>query len=100
MKLPPALIAPPLYGLYKAWCATLRYDIAGRQAVDDLWHARTPMVFALWHDELFPLMHVRGDLEIVTVVSQSRDGEYLAQVLQRLGLRTARGSSSRGGVRR
>jgi lysophospholipid acyltransferase (LPLAT)-like uncharacterized protein len=99
VKLPPALIAPPLYGLYKAWCATLRYDIAGRQAVDDLWHARTPMVFALWHDELFPLMHVRGDLEIVTVVSQSRDGEYLAQVLQRLGLRTARGSSSRGGVK-
>lgn len=99
MKLPPSLVAPPLYALYNAWCATLRYDVAGRDAVDALWHARTPMVFALWHDELFPLMHVRRDLEIVTVVSQSRDGEYLAQVLQRLGLRTARGSSSRGGVK-
>lgn len=98
MRVSPALVAPPLCGLYTAWCATLRYTESGREAVDALWRERTPMVFTLWHDELFPLMHIRRDLKIVTVVSQSRDGELLARVMQRLGVRTARGSSSRGGV--
>lgn len=99
MKLPPSIICPPLLGLYRLWCRTLRYTEAGRETVDALWQTRNPMVFALWHDELFPLMHMKRDLEIVTVVSQSNDGEYLARVLQGLGLRTARGSSSRGGVK-
>ncbi|ABB38758.1 protein of unknown function DUF374 [Oleidesulfovibrio alaskensis G20] len=99
MKISPSLVCPPLYTLYKLWCSTLRYSETGREAVDALWNQRTPMVFALWHDELFPLMHIKRQLDIVTVVSQSRDGEYLAGVLRRLGLRTARGSSSRGGVK-
>ena len=99
MKLPPSLICPPLLALYRVWCRTLNFEEEGRAAVDVLWQERKPMVFALWHDELFPLMHVRRELEIVTVVSQSRDGEYLARVLQGLGLHTARGSSSRGGVK-
>jgi lysophospholipid acyltransferase (LPLAT)-like uncharacterized protein len=43
-------------------------------------------------------MHVRRDLRIVTLVSRSRDGEYLARLLQALGLLTARGSSSHGGM--
>jgi lysophospholipid acyltransferase (LPLAT)-like uncharacterized protein len=44
-------------------------------------------------------MHVRRNLRIVTIVSQSNDGEYLARLLQALGLKTARGSSSRGGLK-
>lgn len=99
MKLPPSLICPPLLALYRVWCHTLSFTEEGRGPVDLLWEQRKPMVFALWHDELFPLMHVRRNLDIVTVVSQSRDGEYLARVLQGLGLYTARGSSSRGGVK-
>ncbi len=98
MKFSPAFVCPVLYRIYSVWCSTLRYREDGRQAVDVLWQKKIPMVFALWHDELFPLMHVKRSLEIVTVVSQSRDGEYLAGVLTRLGLYTARGSSSRGGV--
>ncbi|MFV0421572.1 lysophospholipid acyltransferase family protein [Oleidesulfovibrio sp.] len=99
MKISPSLVCPPLYGLYKAWCSTLHYNESGREEIDALWARKEPMVFALWHDELFPLMHVKRDLAIVTVVSQSQDGEYLAGVLSRLGLHTARGSSSRGGVK-
>lgn len=55
-------------------------------------------MFCLWHDELFPLMRVKRQLDIVTVVSPSYDGELLTRVLNKLGLRTVRGSSSRGGV--
>ena len=98
MKIPPWLVAPLIHGLYRLWCGTLRITVSGRGPVDALSAARKPMVFCIWHDELFPLMHVRGDLRIVTLVSRSKDGEYLARLLQALGLLTARGSSSRGGV--
>ena len=99
MKLPIPLLSAMIYQAYKVWCRTLRFTEVGRDKVDELWDAETPMVFALWHDELFPLMHVRRQLEAIAVVSQSSDGELLAQVLEKLGLKTARGSSSRGGVK-
>jgi lysophospholipid acyltransferase (LPLAT)-like uncharacterized protein len=97
MRISPSIIAPALTLAYRLWCSTLRVTESGREAVDDLEAAGKPMMFCLWHDELFALMHVRRTLRVVTVVSQSRDGEYLAGLLQSLGLKTARGSSSRGG---
>lgn len=98
MRLSPKFVAPLLNGFYRLWCSTLRITQIGREAVDRLEAAGSPMMFSLWHDELFALMHVRGTLRLVTVVSQSRDGEYLARLLQSLGLKTARGSSTRGGI--
>jgi lysophospholipid acyltransferase (LPLAT)-like uncharacterized protein len=97
MKLSPKIVAPVLTALYRLWCSTLRITESGRKTVDTLEAAGKPMMFCLWHDEVFALMHVRRTLRIVTVVSQSRDGEYMARLLQGLGMRTARGSSSRGG---
>lgn len=99
MKLPTSLLSSIIHPLYKVWCSTLRYTIEGREEVDAMWDAEAPMVFALWHNELFPLIYTRKQLEIIAVVSQSSDGEVLAQVLEKLGLKTARGSSSRGGVK-
>ncbi|MCT4534865.1 lysophospholipid acyltransferase family protein [Halodesulfovibrio sp.] len=99
IPLPIPLISTAIYHLYKIWCKTLKYEEVGRERLDELWDAGTPMVTCLWHDELFPLMHARRQLEIIAVVSQSSDGEILAQVLEKLGLLTSRGSSSRGGVK-
>jgi lysophospholipid acyltransferase (LPLAT)-like uncharacterized protein len=99
MRIPPWLIAPLANGLYRLWCSTLRIRETGREAFDALETAGKPAVCSLWHDELFALMHVRRNLRIVTIVSQSNDGEYLARLLQALGLKTARGSSSRGGLK-
>ncbi|MEZ0575031.1 lysophospholipid acyltransferase family protein [Halodesulfovibrio aestuarii] len=99
IPLPIPFISSTLFHLYKIWCKTLCYEEVGRERLDELWDTKTPMVTCLWHDELFPLMHARRQLEIIAVVSQSSDGEILAQVLEKLGLLTSRGSSSRGGVK-
>ena len=99
MKLPIPLLSALTHKLYGVWCGSMRFSEIGREKVDEVWDKEEPMVFALWHDELFTLMHVRRQLQIIAVVSQSSDGEFLAQVLERLGLKTARGSSSRGGVK-
>lgn len=92
------LTTPVIHNLYNTWCSTLRITESNREPLDALESAGIPAMLSLWHDELFALMHVRRSLRIVTVVSQSKDGEYLARLLQALGLITARGSSSRGGL--
>lgn len=58
-------------------------------------------MLALWHGELFPATAYGHTLtgRLVTFVSQSKDGEVIARVIERLGHTTVRGSSSRGGVK-
>lgn len=85
--------------IYEIWCRTLRYTEINREGVDAIVQRGEAAILAFWHDELFPLMHVRGTWPAAAIVSQSRDGELLARFLESMGLKTARGSSSRGGAR-
>lgn len=54
-------------------------------------------VHALWHEHLLPLAVLHRGEGAVALVSRHRDGEILSRVLEGLGYRTARGSSTRGG---
>jgi lysophospholipid acyltransferase (LPLAT)-like uncharacterized protein len=55
-------------------------------------------LLAFWHRHLLLMRYAyRGD-RMSVLVSRSRDGELIARVLRRLGIRTSRGSSSRGGA--
>lgn len=59
---------------------------------------RELMVFSIWHNEVFPVMYTKRDLRIAAIVSRSGDGEFIARLIEGLGMKTARGSSSRGGL--
>ena len=98
MKIPPALIANPLSFIYKLWCKSIKFEQYGRDRVEKLRQENTPFVLAVWHNEIFSCIHAKQDFKVVTVVSQSNDGEYLARLLKNIGFETARGSSSRGGL--
>ena len=52
----------------------------------------------LWHEALLPLLWHHRDAHAVIVVSQARDGQYLADFAEAIGYRLVRGSSSRGAV--
>lgn len=80
-------------------CGSLRFHEKNRHWLDELDARGERLVFCLWHDEMVPLMRMQKQLDIVTVVSPSRDGALLAGVLEKLGLRTVRGSSTRGGAK-
>ncbi len=55
-----------------------------------------PCIYALWHNhQVFLAWAHRGE-KCSIMVSRSKDGEYIAQVMGRLGLIAVRGSSSRG----
>jgi lysophospholipid acyltransferase (LPLAT)-like uncharacterized protein len=57
------------------------------------------VIFTLWHGELLPLLWHHRKEGVAVVISEHRDGEIIAQIAERLGYATVRGSSSRGGGR-
>ena len=58
-----------------------------------------PFIFCFWHGQLLSLVHHHRNEGIVVLVSDHKDGEYITRVIHRHGFRTARGSSTRGGVK-
>ncbi len=89
--------AGPLLGiLSRSWRFELRGDHAEWQRLEK---DGRPYVLLAWHEAMLPLLwHHRGT-GMTIVVSEGREGRYLAAYARRLGYRESRGSSSRGGVR-
>ncbi|WFS60890.1 lysophospholipid acyltransferase family protein [Pseudodesulfovibrio thermohalotolerans] len=97
-----AAFTPFIASLFKLWVRTIRFEPVGEsERLLDANRQGSPTVLALWHGEIFPVAAygLTMSSHLVTFVSQSRDGEFIAQVLERLGHTTVRGSSSRGGVK-
>ena len=56
-------------------------------------------IYAFWHAHMLLPAYVGRNLDIKVLISQHRDGEYIAQIVQRLGYGVARGSTTRGGAK-
>jgi lysophospholipid acyltransferase (LPLAT)-like uncharacterized protein len=58
------------------------------------------VVYASWHQRFFPgITFFASRKPIAIMISQSRDGEMIARVVDILGWQSVRGSSSKGGMR-
>ena len=99
LKVPPAvaraLAAPAMRLLASSWRIRTEHEERWRP----LHEARRPHVFLLWHEVLLPLLWHHRRQGIAIVVSENRDGQYLADFALSLGYRAVRGSSSRGASR-
>ncbi len=58
-----------------------------------------PVVLALWHGELLPLLWGMRGRGYAPLISTHADGEVIARIVKSLGFVPIRGSSSRGGAR-
>ncbi len=58
---------------------------------------KSPVIYAFWHNAQVFLAYEHRREHVNIMVSRSKDGEYIAQVMKRLGLDAVRGSSSKGG---
>ncbi len=83
----------------RALFRTLRIQSTGQDQVVSLRQEGTPVIFVFWHGRLLPLVHAHRSEGIVVLVSEHRDGDYVAGLLHHFGFGTVRGSSTRGGVR-
>jgi len=86
------------HGVAAALLGTVRVIREGEEHYRRFRDAGIPFVHVLWHGHLLPLCYDRRGEGITVLVSQHDDGEYVVRLLHRLGFRTVRGSSSRGGV--
>lgn len=68
-------------------------------SVDALRREGRPIVFALWHGDMLPLLYQHRHQGVAVLISEHRDGELIARVAESLGFRTVRGSTSRGASR-
>jgi lysophospholipid acyltransferase (LPLAT)-like uncharacterized protein len=98
---PARLLIASGFGLYRLWARTLRLRVEDPHDVIGFVRQQ-PVIFAVWHNRLLMLPRV-FDPSFPTrqsygLISASRDGDLIAQFIERSGYGTIRGSSSRKGV--
>jgi lysophospholipid acyltransferase (LPLAT)-like uncharacterized protein len=96
-------VFPPIaLWIYRRWGGSWRYVTENEQVLTDLLRGPRPLVGAFLHGRTFQLLYYFSRPERgrwILMCSQSRDGDFMAQVEQGLGFRVARGSSGKGGAR-
>jgi len=83
--------------LVRALGRSWRIEFRGVREYDRALEAGERCIFAFWHARMFPLVYTHRGRAVGVLVSQHRDGQWIASVIERLGFATARGSSTRGG---
>jgi len=86
------------YLLIVAIGRTLRFEIEGWENFQAIGAAGKLPIYAFWHERIFASTWFFRNRGIAVITSQSKDGEYIARFIQRLGYGAIRGSSTRGGV--
>lgn len=85
--------------IVKALSATYRVRILNPQDEENAHRRHRNLIYASWHQRFFPGIKLFMDRRpIAIMISQSRDGEMIARVVERLGWEAVRGSSTRGGT--
>lgn len=94
-------LTKPIYYFLFLYTKTLRFQIEGLENVLECMKKRRPVILLSWHQRifsgfLFPRQH---NWTVPIMISQSRDGEFIARIVQYAGFLPIRGSSSRGGMK-
>jgi lysophospholipid acyltransferase (LPLAT)-like uncharacterized protein len=79
------------------WSKTLTFRLANKEIKDRLDDRGENSIYAFWHGSLLLLLHGHYDSRLLIPVSESRDGEFITQVIKNFGFEVARGSSKRKG---
>lgn len=99
LTVPPGVVRAAAGPAMRALALTWRIRTEHEDRWRPLYQARRAHVFLLWHEVLLPLLWQHRGQGIVIVVSEARDGQYLADFASSLGYGAVRGSSTRGAAR-
>lgn len=86
------------------WCMqliglTCRVRWHNREALDQFTTNQQPFVLGMWHNCSTICGWVMRDQGMAVMISDSRDGEYIAKLCTLFGNKTIRGSSSKGALK-
>jgi lysophospholipid acyltransferase (LPLAT)-like uncharacterized protein len=77
--------------------ATLRVRHLHVERIEELNRSGRNYMLAFWHCYLLLMVFCRHRKPIMVMISRHKDGEFIATTMERFGVLSARGSSSRGG---
>lgn len=77
---------------------TAKISWFGKEIIDELIDKSQPFIICAWHHDIYFSTWLLKDFEITALISSSKDGEYINQILSGFGFRAVRGSSTRGGI--
>jgi lysophospholipid acyltransferase (LPLAT)-like uncharacterized protein len=100
---PPEWIALPLVPrlaaiLIRCLRATMRLRCAGVEGLREIRSRRRPYIHAFWHGHLLLMPYAYPGGRIGILISEHRDGEYIARTMERFGHASIRGSTTSGGA--
>ena len=78
---------------------TYTWRVHGQRHLDALTRQKLAPIHAFWHGRVLAATLFFRDRGIVVITSENFDGEWIARIINKFGYGTARGSSSRGGVK-
>lgn len=93
-------LIPCAHYLIRAYFSLIRIRASNDEMVFDYLKSGRKMIGAIWHQRIVMIIGYAkrfSTYEPSVMISQSRDGEMVAQLFRRLNFRPVRGSSSRGG---
>jgi lysophospholipid acyltransferase (LPLAT)-like uncharacterized protein len=85
--------------LIEALGGTYHWHESGTEQLERIRREGRQPIYALWHGRILAGTLYLRDRGIVVITSENFDGEWVARIIERFGYDTARGSTSRGGVR-
>jgi lysophospholipid acyltransferase (LPLAT)-like uncharacterized protein len=98
-RLEAAAIAALGYRAVALLGATLKWKTEGLEHLEALAASGRQPIMAFWHGRILPATYYFRRRGIVVITSENFDGEWIAGIIQRFGYGTARGSTSRGGMK-
>jgi lysophospholipid acyltransferase (LPLAT)-like uncharacterized protein len=92
------LAAVSVFSVFWLLKSTWRIHIVEPDSFRQALLSTSPMIYSHWHGDELALVYLLGKYRGAPIVSTSADGDIMAKVVGFFGAKTARGSSTRGGV--
>jgi lysophospholipid acyltransferase (LPLAT)-like uncharacterized protein len=87
-----------VYLFYRSLSATWRIRVVESEDLKQARLSKKQYILAIWHGDELVMISQTKDYSPCTMTSNSKDGELMNYVLNKLGMKTSRGSSSRGAI--
>jgi len=79
--------------IYKIYLCTIRKKVVFSDEFSEYLKTNRPVLLAFFHQDVNTMLYISWKYKTMTMVSDSKDGQLVAQVVEALGSVTARGSS-------
>ncbi len=86
------------YGILRILAATIRRKVYHPEYPQKFWEQGRSVIIAFWHQRLLMMPFLPHQGRVGMMISQHRDGEFIARAVRLFGIDSVRGSTTRGGL--